>query len=456
MVRMKYFVVICVFVLSLFAENPQRGAIRIYEDPPIPNDVDYQFKENLVIHKTLHLSMWIKILIDIAILIILVLSVVTVFLNYALKQKTQKILEATTKLQNFEKEKTEDYKKILFALVTMIEARDSYTAGHSQRVAHYSEMIAKEMGYNPEECELIYQAGILHDIGKIATPDAVLLKPDKLSNLEYSLIKEHVNVGVKMLHDIPVFRHMAPIIHAHHERYDGSGYPNGLKHDEIPPLARIMMVADAFDAMTTNRIYKHKKNVPDAINELISFKGIYYDPAVVDAAVTTLCHVKIVEEFDQTPVTATEQQRFVYFYKDTVTDLYNAKYLETVLINTNLGHEYTHLAIVSLHQFDVYNKQYGWENGNHLLKEFANFLTKIFEDTLLFRIHANDFLVLLKQDFSIERQENMIKDFIHKNGLSHDVTLISLSENEINSYHDLQQLFQSKNVNSTDMPMYSI
>lgn len=124
-----------------------------------------------------------------------------------------------------EEEKIAYYEKTLLGLIKMVESRDSYTAGHSQRVAEYSKRIALEMGYPPDKCDLLYRAGLLHDIGKIATPDAILLKPSHLDTLERELIKEHVNVGVNMLSEIPMFDTIVPIIKSHHERYDEEGYP---------------------------------------------------------------------------------------------------------------------------------------------------------------------------------------------------------------------------------------
>lgn len=186
---------------------------------------------------------------------------------YKLVNKLKKFKENETYKNHLEeliakgiKEKIENYQKTLFALVDMIEERDTYTGGHSQRVAKYSVMIAKEMGCAEKEREKLHQAGILHDIGKISTPDSVLLKPGKLNDIEYKLIQEHVKVGYGMLSKIPMYKELAEIIHHHHERYDGKGYPDGLRGDEIPLLSRIMIVADAFDAMTTNRIYKTRKD----------------------------------------------------------------------------------------------------------------------------------------------------------------------------------------------------
>lgn len=150
--------------------------------------------------------------------------------NDAYKQNLEELVNLKiAQKQELEEEKVRNYEKTLFSLIKMIERRDSYTAGHSQRVAEYSKLIAKEMGLSEEEQSLIYKAGILHDVGKVATPDAILLKPGKLDDLERELIKEHVNVGVEMLQEIPMFYEIAKIIASHHERFDGSGYPKALR-----------------------------------------------------------------------------------------------------------------------------------------------------------------------------------------------------------------------------------
>ena len=356
-----------------------------------------------------------------------------------LKLKTKKIIESSAKFEQLEREKIEDYKKILYAFISMIEQRDSYTAGHSQRVAKYSELIAREIGYSEEECKMLFKAATLHDIGKIATPDAVLLKPDKLSGLEYDLIKEHVNVGVNMLKDIPMFKEISHIIRFHHEKYDGSGYPDGISGDKIPPLSRIMMVADAFDAMTTNRIYKHKKSVSEALLEIESLNKIHYHPEVIQAAIKALSNINISEDFNQHPVTAIEQQRFVYFYKDTVTDLYNAKYLEATLINNYNERKYKKAVIISLHKFDIYNKKHGWERGNYILKEFAHTLFKLFKDALIFRVQANDFIILLQDDSTECSQKDIIEDFTKNAEIEFDCNIYDLQNDKIYSYDDLKR-----------------
>lgn len=382
---------------------------------------------------------WVYITFAIIVVIIALLIAAVTFFKYMLNIKTQEVIKNSEKFRQLEEEKINDYEKILYALVSMIEQRDSYTAGHSGRVANYSMMIAKEMGYSDDECKLIYKAGILHDIGKIATPDSVLLKPDKLSKLEYDLIKEHVNVGFKILRDVPMFRDTSKIIKHHHEKYDGNGYPDGLSGDEIPPLSRIMMVADAFDAMTTNRIYKHKKSVSDALREIESLSKISYHPEVVEAALKALLHIEISDEINQNPSTAIEEHRFAYFYRDAITELYNIKFLETVLLGNNRCMKYEQMAIVSLHKFDMYNKKHGWEAGDKLLKEFAALLLELFDDALIFRVRANDFIILLKDDFTMKSQKDKVGQFINQMELEFSFNIYNLEKDGINSYNDLKK-----------------
>lgn len=384
---------------------------------------------------------WLKAAFAIAILFVIILSAAVAFFRYMLNLKTKEVVEKSKKLHQHEEQKIKDYEKFVYALVSMIEQRDSYTAGHSQRVAKYSLLIAKEMGYSLRERELLFKAAALHDIGKIATPDSVLLKPDKLSRLEYNLIKEHVNVGVKMLKNIPMFEDISYIIKYHHEKYDGSGYPDGLAGEDIPELSRIMMVADAFDAMTTNRIYKHKKSVESALRELESLSKIHYHPKVVNAALKALSSIEIIDDFNQAPLTEIEQQRFVYFYKDAVTELYNVKFLETVLKNNSTDKRYKKALIVSLHKFDIYNKKHSWERGDETLKKFAYLLCKLFKDTLIFRVRANDFVLLLQNkanESNIIDEE--IKNFIKSAELEFDFNIYDLKDDDIHSYDDLKKL----------------
>lgn len=312
------------------------------------------------------------------------------------------VLVKSKELQKVLEYENENYEQTLFSMVEMIEARDTYTAGHSRRVAEYSKLIAQEMGYSEADCTKIYQAGFLHDVGKIATPDTVLLNPKKLNDIEYKLIQEHVTVGYQLLSHVPMFKDLAEIVRSHHERYDGGGYPDGLKADEINPLSQIMIVADAFDAMTTNRIYKARKSTDEALQELKDFSGIQFHPKVVASAIKALKSIDIDENINQLPITVLEQERFAYFYKDTISSAYNQNYLDVVLLKNREDKKYKYLDIFYLKHFSQFNREHTWEEGNKLLKEFVLLLEKNFTHSLVFRIFGDDFAVLSTEENSFE------------------------------------------------------
>lgn len=369
------------------------------------------------------------------------------------RQNLEKLVETKVKeYQSLEHQRVEDYEKILLALVKMIEQRDSYTAGHSQRVATYSKMLAKDLGFDTKECERIYQAGILHDIGKIATPDAVLLKPDKLTEIEYTLIKEHVNVSINILKEIPVFPEVVDISGNHHERYDGQGYPHGIKGNDIPPLARVMIVADAFDAMTTSRIYRQKKSVEEALNEISTLSTIQFHPEVVKSANKIFANLKIDNEISQLPSNLLEEERFVYFYRDSVTHLDNQKYLSIVLLKNNYTIVYKYLSMISLHHFSKYNNTFGWESGDNLLRAFADLLKKSFPNIPIFRMHANDFIFLSQEalvfstDF-FDQAKALLDEHI-----TFSVKYFSIQDQNIDSISRLEELIRGQQ-NLTNKPL---
>jgi putative nucleotidyltransferase with HDIG domain len=171
----------------------------------------------------------------------------------------------------------------LKALVTTLEARDPYTRAHSQRVSRYATAIAIEMGCSQEEQEIITVAGFLHDIGKVGISDAILLKPDRLIPEEYEVIKMHPVIGEQIVQHLGYFTREAVIIRHHHEWWDGRGYPDGLRRDKIPFLARIIAVADAYDALTTVRPYRSSRSSSEAIEELECWAGMQFDPRIVEA-----------------------------------------------------------------------------------------------------------------------------------------------------------------------------
>ena len=319
-------------------------------------------------------------------------------------------------------EKIKRYQDFIEALVEMIEQRDTYTAGHTKRVAEYSFLIATELGMSEKSIKDLVEAAKIHDIGKVVTPDSVLLKPSALTKLEYDLIKEHVIAGYGVLSNIDSYKELAEIVLEHHEKFDGSGYPYGKKEDEISLSGYILAVADSFDAMTTNRIYKPRKSVEVAIDELKELSGSHYHPLVVTAATKALVNVHIDQTANQlVPTSEIEKERLNYFFQDKLTKLYNEDYF-TLVINGHSGHLIPNsLSIISLSNFTKYNKEKTWNGGNRLLAEFAEFLIKEMDGPLLFRIWGDVFVVA---DCDLDVDAIMTSSPLFKNDISYKIKTV--------------------------------
>ncbi|MBR4183977.1 MAG: HD-GYP domain-containing protein [Lachnospiraceae bacterium] len=179
--------------------------------------------------------------------------------------------------------KQQESMKLLFeqtatALVNAIDAKDKYTHGHSARVAEYSREIARMSGKSAEECDEIYFSALLHDVGKIGIPLNIINKDGKLTAEEYETIKKHPVIGEEILSSISEYPYLSVAAHYHHERYDGKGYPAGLKGEEIPEIARIVAVADAYDAMTSKRCYRDPLPQSKVRDEIVNGAGSQFDP----------------------------------------------------------------------------------------------------------------------------------------------------------------------------------
>jgi putative nucleotidyltransferase with HDIG domain len=169
------------------------------------------------------------------------------------------------------------------ALATALDARDPYTAGHSERVSAISVAVGREMGLDDDQLEVLRLGALLHDIGKIGVSDHVLRKPGSLTAEEFELIKQHPGLGARILRSVPFLARHVPIVELHHERPDGKGYPHGLAGHEIPLLARIAHVADAFDAITSARAYRPARPAGEALAELWACAGAQFDAEAVHA-----------------------------------------------------------------------------------------------------------------------------------------------------------------------------
>jgi HD-GYP domain-containing protein (c-di-GMP phosphodiesterase class II) len=168
-------------------------------------------------------------------------------------------------------------------LAAAIDGKDPYTRGHSERVARFSLAIGESLGLADDEMEKLRISALLHDVGKIAIEDSILKKPAALTNEEFDVMKQHPQKGFKIMSQIPAMKGFLPGMYMHHEMVDGNGYPQGLKGDEIPMQARIVAVADTFDAMTTDRPYQKAMKFEDALGLIKKFVGSRYDERVVGA-----------------------------------------------------------------------------------------------------------------------------------------------------------------------------
>ncbi len=171
--------------------------------------------------------------------------------------------------------------RILARLIAVLNQRDSYTKQHSDDVAYYSIEIGKHLGLDSDTMQTLYIAGTLHDVGKIGISDHILNKDDELTSEEMELMKEHPRLAVELIGTEEGLQDVSKAVYHHHENYDGSGYPEGLAGEEIPLLARILAIADAFSAMTTDRPYRPAMRVVDAARELVNKAGTQFDPKLV-------------------------------------------------------------------------------------------------------------------------------------------------------------------------------
>lgn len=175
------------------------------------------------------------------------------------------------------------YMESIETLRFTVEAKDTYTRGHSDRVSEYSVLLGQKLGLPEQDINTLKVGGLFHDIGKIGVPDSILLKNSKLTDDEYSEIKNHPAIGAHILSNATIFKDVIPIVKHHHERYDGNGYPGKLKGEGIPYLARIAAVADAFDAMTSRRTYRDSLSLDIVKTEIEKCKGTQFDPECADA-----------------------------------------------------------------------------------------------------------------------------------------------------------------------------
>ncbi len=231
---------------------------------------------------------------------------------FIVRTQIQRTIEFQRKEIEFGKQQIRMGNQTILAIAKTVDAKDGNTSMHSQRVSDYSVMLGREIGFDEDECENLRKAALLHDIGKIAIPDRVLNKPGKLDNDEYAVMKTHVKFGADILKDFTLVDHVEDGARYHHERYDGTGYFEGLKGEEIPLYGRIIAVADAFDAMTANRVYRKKMSFDYVLSEIRNGKGKQFDPKIADALLKLIDEGKI----DMETLYATDPAKSAALVKD--------------------------------------------------------------------------------------------------------------------------------------------
>ena len=215
------------------------------------------------------------------------LKLLEIYTSQAASSINNAFLHSLVNIKNDELNRTYDqlrerYMDTIEALRMVVDAKDTYTRGHSDRVAYYASKIGESFGMSKEELELLNVSGLFHDVGKIGTSDDILFKSEKLIERELIEIRKHPLKGAHILSAISMFKEVAPIVKCHHERIDGSGYPEGIMGDEIPFMSRIIAVADAFDAMMSDRRYRSKLPFEEARHQLLDGAGTQFDQEVVD------------------------------------------------------------------------------------------------------------------------------------------------------------------------------
>ncbi len=202
----------------------------------------------------------------------------------------REITKMNKKLSETYQKLEQSYLESIQTIRYTVEAKDNYTRGHSDRVSEYSVLLGKKLCMSEDDLHKLKIGGLFHDVGKIGVPDIVLQKESKLTDEEYSEIKKHPTIGANILCNATIFQDIIPIVKYHHEKFDGTGYPDGLSGNDIPYLARIAAIADSFDAMTSRRVYRNSLSIDQVINEFKKCKGSQFDPEIVDAFLDILNH----------------------------------------------------------------------------------------------------------------------------------------------------------------------
>jgi len=279
--------------------------------------------------------------------------------------------------------------------IRLVGLRDAYTCGHTERGVFYAQLIGRELELTSQEIELLKIGGYIHDIGKVAILDVILLKPTKLTPEEYEIMKLHVKLGYEIVKDLEIPEESLEVLLYHQEKYDGTGYPFGKKGEEIPLLARIYTIADSFEAMTTRRIYKSAKSWNEALKELEELAGKQFDPDIVPYAVRALSKIRALPLGENNFPVEIEKIRWSFYYLDSVTGAIKGDlFLPTLRAFIEKGEPFC-LTLFDIYNLLELNRKHGWEKGNRVLKK----LVEAINIQCCSMIDVKDIIIkLMKQD----------------------------------------------------------
>lgn len=363
--------------------------------------------------------------------------------------RSMQLEELTRNLEDKVREKTMQIEQLSFetisTIASMIEAKDSYTKGHSVRVAEYSALIARELGWQEEEIQNLKYIALLHDIGKVGIPDNVLNKPGRLTEREFDIIKSHTTIGGDILKDIETITDVDAGAKYHHERYNGTGYPQGLRGEEIPLVARIICIADAFDAMNSKRIYRDRLSKEEIHNELIKGRGTQFDPQLLDITVKLMEAGKLELEYEDITKEKTlseessalinqivksieEEVKRAESY-DYLTGLLNRKEGESKITKA-IKEKQGCLAFVDLDNLKRTNDTMGHLAGDYALKTVGEVLSRFEDRAIISRLGGDEFLFYMKdvdKDQATIRAEQIMEAFAEKKEGNTYLSVSSLS-----------------------------
>ncbi len=323
----------------------------------------------------------------------------------------------------------------LIKVSNMVDSRDRYESGHSMHVAQISRELARNLGWSEKDCQNIFFIALLHDIGMICVPESIICKPERLDKSELSFIRQHTIKGSEIVRDIHMVENLMQGVMFHHERWDGSGYPHGLSGEDIPPVARVIALADAYDAMSSDRSYRPKKSNDKIISEFLRCRGTHFDPDMTDVFIFMLkSEPSFGTETEQklqgsAPGTKEDDPGSAFIPQDTVSshddskmaalhDMYARSYLNTSVTNRILEDRSGALMLVKLVRCDRPDAAIEKDEYAKVMNMFEKRIETLFrENDILTRIADDTFAIFVSGDSGktvIKNKAGMIAGIIER------------------------------------------